>query len=400
MGMASGLSAIFRSPIGTALFAVEVLYGRMEFEAGALLYTMLSSVVAYVLNGLFVGWQPLFRVPSDLGAPAVQDYLWYVVLGLVSGPVATLLPVFFYRARDAFRKIPLAPHLKPAVGGLGVGLMALWLPQILGGGYGWIQEAIDGRLAVRLLLILVFAKILALALTVSSGGSGGVFAPALYVGAMLGALVAQVTSHSPAAFAVVGMAAVFAGAARVPMASLLMVTEMTGGYQLLVPAALAVFVSYFVQERLSERLKYRSLYEAQVPARPDSPTHQVEQLQNAMEHIKQGRVPASRTIGRLELAALIDSGVEVDLVGGLELALARLKPGCPWIGRPIQRQKLRESDGQVVAILRDSEVLVPQADTTLQADDLLLLVVEAESWPKMQEYLEPVHRSGQRPAPA
>ena len=107
---------------------------------------------------------------------------------------------------------------------------------MLGGGYGWIQEAIDGRLPLMILLALVFAKMLAFALTVSSGGSGGVFAPSLFVGAMVGGLMAKLFEQPPAAMVVVGMAAVFGGAARVPIATLLMVTEMTGGYQLLVPA--------------------------------------------------------------------------------------------------------------------------------------------------------------------
>ncbi len=106
MGMAAGLSAIFRSPIGAAFFAVEVLYGNMEFETGALLYTMLASVVAYGLNGLFVGWQPLFYFPQDTIALPAMRYAWFGVLGCVSGLVATLLPVVFYRLRDAFRALP------------------------------------------------------------------------------------------------------------------------------------------------------------------------------------------------------------------------------------------------------------------------------------------------------
>ena len=300
VGMAAGLSAIFRSPIGTALFAVEVLYADMEFEAAALLYTMLASVVAYVVNGLFVGWRPLFQVPAGLPTPSGGDYPGYVVLGLGSGLVAALLPPLFYGTRDAFRRIPIPVHFKPALGGLGVGLIALGLPQVLGGGYGWIQEAIDGRLAMRLLLLLVFAKAVAFALTVSSGGSGGVFAPTLFVGAMVGGFLAQATGQSTAAFVVVGMAAVFGGAARVPMATLLMVTEMTGGYRLLVPAALAVFLSYLVQRLLSERFAYRSLYEAQVPARADSPTHHVELLQNAFRLVQGRMVSQPRPLGRLE----------------------------------------------------------------------------------------------------
>jgi len=389
VGMAAGLSAIFRSPIGTAVFAVEVLYADMEFEAAALLYTMLASVVAYVLNGMFVGWKPLFHVPA-LGDPDGGEYLWYAVLGLGSGVVATLVPLLFYGTRDAFRKIPIPAHLKPALGGLGVGLLALWLPQVLGGGYGWIQEAIDGRLAVRLLLVLVAAKAIAFALTVSSGGSGGVFAPTLFVGAMLGGALAQSAGHSTAPFVVVGMAAVFGGAARVPMATLLMVTEMTGGYRLLVPAALAVFLSYLVQRLLSERLPYRSLYEAQVPARADSPTHHVELLQGVLRLLQQRRLTSTDSLGRLDLAALLEAGVAVDLGGGQELVLAAPRPECSWIGQPLPRRQLGEAGGtQIVAVLRDGRTVVPDADTILEPRDQLMLVLGEGGWADVTEHLRP-----------
>ncbi|MCG6921591.1 MAG: chloride channel protein [Acidobacteria bacterium] len=398
IGMAAGLSAIFRSPIGTAVFAVEVLYAEMEFEAAALLYTMLASVVAYVVNGLFVGWKPLFQVPAGLGDPGATDYLWYAVLGLASGLVATLLPPLFYGMRDAFRRIPIPVHLKPALGGLGVGVMALWLPQVLGGGYGWIQEAMDGRLALQLLLILVFAKALAFALTVSSGGSGGVFAPTLYVGAMLGGVVAQATGHSTPAFVVVGMAAVFGGAAHVPMATLLMVTEMTGGYRLLVPAALAVFVSYFVQRFLSERLRYPSLYEAQVPARADSPTHHLEQLQNAFRLVQERTVSSPRPLGRLELAALLEAGVAIVLGDGQELVLGTLRPESPWIGQPLPRELLADAeDAQVAAILRDRRVFVPDAETTLEANDQVMLILGPAGWTALEPHLERAHPANIRP---
>ena len=147
MGMAAGLSAIFRSPIGTAIFAVEVLYGGMDFESDALIYCMLSAIVAYAVNGWFVGWQPLFQVPPDLHAAGFSDYAWYAVLGAASGIVGTILPELFYRVRDVFASLRIPPWTKPAIGGLGLGLIALRLPQVLGGGYGWIQEAINGQLA-------------------------------------------------------------------------------------------------------------------------------------------------------------------------------------------------------------------------------------------------------------
>lgn len=268
IGISAGLSAIFRTPIGAAIFAIEILYYDMEFETGALLYTILASVVAYTINGMFDGWEPLFSVPSNLGVSGATEFLQYAVLGVAGGLVAALLPVVFYRTRDLFHVLRVPPHIKPAIGGLFVGLMALALPEVLAGGYGWMQMAIDGSLSLKLLLVLMFAKIVAMSLTVGSGGSGGVFAPSLFVGAMLGGILADTFGQPPAGFVVVGMAAVFSGAGRVPIATLFMVSEMTGGYHLLAPAALVVTLSYLIQVTLAQRFTYKSLYEAQLPTRP------------------------------------------------------------------------------------------------------------------------------------
>ncbi len=391
IGMAAGLSAIFRSPIGTAIFAVEVLYREMEFEADVLLYTMLASVVAFVINGVFVGWEPLFRIPAGLQIPGLSDYVWYALLGLASGLVATILPNVFYGIRDAFRSLPLPPHIKPAIGGLGVGLMALMLPEVLGGGYGWIQEAIYGRLTVTLLFILIFAKTLAFSLTISSGGSGGVFAPGLFVGAMLGGFIAELFHLSPAGFVVVGMASVFGGAARVPIATLLMVTEMTGGYQLLAPAALSIMISYFIQVALSNRLKYKSLYEAQVSNRDDSPAHYVGELQNALRLLDEHRVSVTSTIGHVEVQKLVTSGIAIDLPDGKELTIGVLKPESPIIGKPIKESILtRFEDMEMVAILRGKEVLLPHPENVLQSGDRLMIITSRETWNRLSEHLSPL----------
>ncbi|HCU95224.1 MAG TPA: hypothetical protein DHU96_21950, partial [Actinobacteria bacterium] len=171
IGMAAGLAAIFRSPVGTAIFAIEVLYGAMEFESDALLYTLLASIVAYAVNGFFSGWTPLFDVPAQLrlGSPLANG--WFVVLGIAAGVVAPLLPNVFYGIRDFFHKLRMPSYFKPALGGLGMGLLALAVPQVLGGGYGWIQLAIDGPLALATLIALSLAKILALSLAAAAAAS-------------------------------------------------------------------------------------------------------------------------------------------------------------------------------------------------------------------------------------
>lgn len=400
MGMAAGLSAIFRSPIGSAFFAIEVLYGSMEFESGALLYTMLASIVAYAVNGLFVGWQPLFffSVGSEV-IPAV-DYAWYGVLGAASGLVASLLPVLFYRLRDFFYTLPLPLALKPALGGFGVGLLALVYPQVLGGGYGWIQEAINGQLALHLLLVLLFLKMLAFALTVSSGGSGGVFAPTLFVGAMLGGFLATLLHLPPAAFVMIGMAAVFGSAARVPIASLVMVTEMTGGYRLLPAAAFTVLLGYLIQTRLTASLKYNSLYEAQVLGRAQSPARFEENVRSALTLIGTHKIPRAAKVGHLDLVTLLDSGIPISLPGRKNLNLDVLRVQGNLAGQTVQacRNAVGEGSMEVIAILRAGEMVLPNPETVLEEDDRLVIIGSNETRAKAAEHLAPLE-TPQAPQP-
>jgi chloride channel protein, CIC family len=391
VGMAAGLSAIFRSPIGTAIFAIEVLYSETEFESGALVFTMLGSIVAYAINGFFVGFQPLFEVPAKLMPPRAGDYGWYIVLGIACGLVATILPMALYGVRDLFHRIPCPPHFKPAIAGLGVGLVAVAFPQLLGGGYSWIQAAINGGIPTTLLLLLAFGKILTFALTIGSGGSGGVFAPSLFTGAMIGGFLSPIFHQPPAAFAVVGMAAVFGAAARVPIATLLMVTEMTGGYQLLVAAALAVILSSLVQTFLSSSLKYQSLYEAQVPSRPYSPSHYLEQVRIALELL---RTPSlSHTLGdrSIELISLLTSGVPVSLADGKRIRIGALKPRSSCVGQPITAGCLGGTDEvEFILVLRGNHALWPHSDLKLEAGDRLIAIASDSGWSGLDNHLADV----------
>jgi chloride channel protein, CIC family len=402
-GMAAGLSAIFRSPMGTGVFAIEVLYGKMEFEVGALLYTMLSSAVAYTVNGVFVGFHPLFSIPK-IPTPMFSDYASYALLGVAAGLIGTALPQVFYRLRDLFRVLPVPRWTKPAIGGLGVGLLALRLPQVLGGGYGWIQHAINGDLALRVLLVLIVAKMLAFALTVSSGGSGGVFAPSLFVGAMLGGSLAVLIHQLPAVFVVVGMAAVFGAAARVPIATMLMVTEMAGGYHLLVPAGLAVMISYLLQVRLCSFLKYKSLYEGQVPTRQDSPAHYLEQIQVALSLLGSRNVPLMDQVGHLDLLRLLRSRIRFDLPGGKELTLGVVRDNGPMVGRSIADlyRELNRYDFEIIAVMRREHILLPHSETLLQAGDRLILIASPNARGPLGKYISPPARvqEGEVQAPA
>ncbi len=389
IGMAAGLSAIFRSPIGTAVFAIEVLYGGMEFESRALVYTTLASVIAYAGTGFFVGLHPLFQVPGNLIAPGFKVYLWYSLLGIACGVFGIILPNIFYRVREIFRAIPCPKYLKPAIGGLGVGLLALEWPQVLGGGYGWMQQAIDGKLAFGLLISLLFVKMLAFALTISSGGSGGVFAPTLFVGAMLGGFLA-VPCHQPsAAFVVVGMAALFGAAARVPVAALLMVTEMTGGFQLLIAAGLAVMLAFLVQRSLAASFKYGSLYEAQVTYRVESPAHYPEFLRTALDLIGNKRVPHMRNLGKLDMLALLESGIPLQLSKDKQLFMGIVRPGSPLTGQSLESisNTVLKGTWKVMAILRGDETFLPQGKTELSEGDRLLIVCSPDVPDQLARYL-------------
>jgi CIC family chloride channel protein len=198
---------------------------------------------------------------------------------------------------------------------------------------------------------------------------------------MLGGFLAQLFHQPPAAFVVVGMAAVFAGAARVPIATLLMVMEMTGGFEMLVPAALAVTLSYVIQVALSAPLKYRSLYEAQVPGRADSPAHRTEHLETALRLLRERRGAALPTIGHLDLQALLTSGIPVDLPGGKQLMMGSLAAQSPFVGQPVLSDLLVDDNNtaEVVAVFRDGCVLSPQPGVKLQVGDQMLIIASPQA---------------------
>ena len=284
-GAAGGIGAIFKAPLGAALFATEVLYRKEGFEFEALIPCILSSIVAFMVFTFHDGNATIFHIPQfSLATPAQLPF--YAVLGVLCAVVGFPYVWFFYGLRDwFFRRLNLPRQVKPAIGGLMVGLIAVFLPQVLGGGYTWIQSAIDGHLAVLLMTALIFAKIIATSCTISSGGSGGVFAPSLFIGSMLGGAFGD-TCHSffphivtePSAFVLVGMGGFFAGVAKVPIAALIMVAEMTGGYGLIVPMMIVSSLSYLLLGRVS-------LYEKQVPTRVDSPAHIGDFVVDIMDHL-------------------------------------------------------------------------------------------------------------------
>jgi chloride channel protein, CIC family len=272
-GAAGGIGAIFKAPLGAALFATEVLYSKADFEFEAIIPCTLSSIVGFTVFTYYDGAGTIFHIPLFTLATPMQ-LPFYGILGLFCALVGYLYIGCFYGMRDRFfHKLNIPRSVKPALGGLMLGILAFFIPEVLGGGYKWMQSAIDGQLAVGLMAMLVFAKIVSTSFTISSGGSGGVFAPSLFIGSMLGGFYGNVCSKffphivtEPAAFVLVGMGGFFAGVAKVPIAALIMVAEMTGGYNLIVPMMIVSSLAYLL-------LGHTSLYEKQVFSRIDSPAH-------------------------------------------------------------------------------------------------------------------------------
>ena len=265
-GVGAGIGSIFGAPLGGAVLAAEIVY-REDFEPTALVPAFISSIVGYGCFGAVKGFAPLFGYSSPYRFSSPSQLGWFAVLGIVGGVVALLYAKGFYGIGGLFSRLAVPRALRPAIGGLAVGLIALEIPQVLGTGYGWIQQALGPQLLALPLWIVValpFARILATGLSIGSGGSGGIFGPGMVIGAFVGAAfwrllepVVPGLGGDAAAFVVIGMAACFGSIARAPLAVLLMVTEMTGTLATLAPAMIAVGVATLVVSRNDDTI-YRS----------------------------------------------------------------------------------------------------------------------------------------------
>jgi CIC family chloride channel protein len=249
-GAAAGIAATFNAPIAGALFAAEVVVG--DFAVAQLTPIVISSVVATLASRAVLGNHPAFRVPPyELVSPF--ELAPYMILGLLAGLVALLFVFTLYRTEDLFAKLRIPESLKPALGGLLVGAIGIWLPHVFGVGYSAIGLALTGALPVALLGLLLLAKIAATSITVGSGGSGGVFAPSLFLGAMTGGLFGNAVHQwfpdltaTSGAYALVAMGAVVAAATHTPISSILIIFELTQTITIVPPLMAACVVSTLV----------------------------------------------------------------------------------------------------------------------------------------------------------
>ena len=365
-GVAAGIAAVFRTPLGAALLAVEVLY-RDDFESDALIPAVLASVVAYSVVISIFGQSTLFASPGHF--PFIIKHLWlYGLLALMVSGLAVLFLSSLRTVQRVTAALPIPPWARPGLGGLAVGVFCVpivvfvgWRVSqpgqglgLLGGGYGAVQVAISGTswlpigwAGVALLSFLCLAKIVASSLTIGSGGSAGDFAPSLVIGGLFGGAFGRAAQMllgdpriDPGAFALVAMGTFYGGIAHVPLSSLVLVCELAGSYDLLVPLMLAEGIAFVV-------LRRKSLYRAQVPSQRDSPVHQQRPANDVLRETRVGAVMRLMSISGIPLAAREHSvRADVDLRTAAETMLTN----------KLREIQVTDTDGKVIGLLDEADI--------------------------------------------
>ena len=259
-GAAAGIAATFNAPIAGALFAAEVILG--EFGLSTFSPVVLSSVTATTISRHYFGDFPAFIIPT-YKLVSLWEFLFYPVLGVIVGLVALLFIMAVYKSEDMFDALKIPEYLKPALGGLMLGCMLIVWPNVFGVGYGTINLSLKNQLPFIILLTLVFVKILATSITIGSGGSGGIFAPSLFIGAMTGGFFGWavheyfplITADS-GAYALVAMGAVVAGTTHAPITAIIIIFELTSTYDIILPLMITCMLSTLI----TTSLKRGSIY--------------------------------------------------------------------------------------------------------------------------------------------
>lgn len=298
-GMGAGVGAIFRAPLAGALFAAEILYSESDFEADVVIPAATASIIGYSVYcstlSEEIRYAPLFSLPDRLTPGTILELVPYSLLAVVLVAVAVLYIKAFYGIHHLFSQMPVPRVMRPAIGAVLAGLIGVSLMQLFAGdrrvlavlstGYGTLQDAMRdaAQVGIPVLLTVALVKILTTSLTIGSGGSGGVFGPSMTIGGCTGAAFG-VWMHSlwpaaaryPEAFAIVGMAGFFAGSAHAPFSTIIMVSEMTGGYDLLLPTMWVSTLTFIL-------CRPWKLYSKQVPTRIESPAHRGDFLVDVLE---------------------------------------------------------------------------------------------------------------------
>jgi H+/Cl- antiporter ClcA/CBS domain-containing protein len=378
-GIGSGIGAIFGAPLGGAVLACEILY-RDDFDAAALLPSFVASLVGYVIFGTVVGFTPLFGFAGSYHFSDPTHLVWFALIGVLGGLIGLLYAKGFYGISDLFGRLALPRWVKPAIGGVIVGLIALAIPEVLGTGYGWIQQSLGHQLLTLplwIVLVLPFARILATGLSIGSGGSGGIFGPGMVIGAFIGASVWRLLEpvvpsmgHNPAPYVIIGMMCCFGGISRAPLAVMLMVAEMTGSLSILGPAMIAVGLAWFIVRRSDD-----TIYRSQLRTRADAPAQRlligmpvlssvpVRQAMASPRLVISGGTPVEAVQDQLARSGLTGVSV-VDSEGRFEgtISLARLE--ASKAGRDHRLESLMDVTAPTVSESADLDVAVDAITTS------------------------------------
>ena len=264
VGAAAAIAAAFNTPMAAVLFSLEEVMGDMH--APILGSVVLASATSWAVLRLLLGNNPLFKVPQYTLVHPLELAI-YALLGIAGGFLSVAFTRLLLEMRKFFLHLPKSTRWwHPVVGGVTVGLMGWCVPQVLGVGYSYVGSALDGTMALKLMLLLVVLKLIGITVSYASGNAGGIFGPSLFLGAMLGGAIGTVAHHllpaytaTPGAYALVGMGALFAGIIRAPMTSVLMIFEMTRDYAVIVPLMIANLTSFFISSRFQKQPIYDAL---------------------------------------------------------------------------------------------------------------------------------------------
>jgi chloride channel protein, CIC family len=279
VGAAAAVAAAFNTPLAAVLFALEEVVG--DLHAPVLGSVVLASATSWAVLRLLLGNNPLFQVPQyQLIHPL--EFGVYAVLGVAGGLVSTAFTKLLLGMRARFQRLPKKTvWFQPVAGGLVVGIMGWFVPQILGVGYGHVGDALNGSMALKLMVILLVLKFFAVTTSYASGNAGGIFGPSLFIGAMLGGIIGNVAhglfpAHIATAgvYALVGMGTAFAGIVRAPMTSVMMIFEITRDYAVIVPLMISNLVSFFISSRLQPKPIYEELAQQDGIHLPSAETRQ------------------------------------------------------------------------------------------------------------------------------
>ena len=272
VGTAAGIAAAFNAPIAAVTFTIEEIVGNLD--QAVLSGVIIAAALAAVIERSVLGEHPIFDIPQPYGLHHASSLAIYALLGLAAAVASVVFTDSLLAVRQWFRKSRMPPWARPAVGGLVTGLLAagawwkLGSRGVTGGGYDTLSTALAGNIGVKVMLVLCLMKVVATVFSYGSGGAGGIFAPALFIGGMLGGVIGQLdstllhhTDEPIGAFALVGMGAVFAGIIRAPMTSVLIIIEMTSGYSLILPLMIANMTAYVLARHWRPTPIYEALLE-------------------------------------------------------------------------------------------------------------------------------------------